>query len=321
MRAIQFVGPRKIEMFDDYPIPEPKPGEVLVECKYISLCGSNMGQYTGEGVWSDIGYPYLVGHAGHENIGVIVKSTLPEWKEGDLVLAQPEGYYGFAEFIVAKPPAISKIPNDTADPAAMMVAQPLSTILRAMSQTDHVINHRCAVIGQGSMGLIWTHALRMLGAREVIAVDTLDWRLEWSKKFSADHVIDASKEDVIERVKEITGGEMLDFVVDAAGRPDSLATASLLPKRAGRLYVFGMPHFDDQVFPWYSVFRNETQIICTVGPECGDFFQISVDMVADSRASILTTMVTPRLPWAEAPEAFEMYANQAKDSMKLMLIL
>ena len=171
------------------------------------------------------------------------------------------------------------------------------------------------------MGLTWTHTLRMLGAREVIAVDTLDWRLEWSRRFAADHVLDASKVDVAEAVKELTGGEMLDFVVDAAGRPDSLATASRLPKRAGRLFVFGMPHFDNQEFPWYSVFRNETQIICSVGPECGDFFQVSMDMVADSRASILTSMVTPRLSWDQAPEAFEMYANQAKGSMKLMLIL
>ena len=72
MRAIQFVGPREIKMFDDYPKPEAKPGEVLVQCKYVSLCGSNMGQYTGEGLWADIDFPNPVGWAGHENIGVIV---------------------------------------------------------------------------------------------------------------------------------------------------------------------------------------------------------------------------------------------------------
>jgi len=320
MRAIEIAEPRKITMLDA-PIPEPDDGQVLVQCSHVALCGSNMGQYTGVGVWGDLAFPNPTGWAGHENIGTIVQSRCDEWKEGTLVLAQPEGYFGFAEYIVARPPGIALLPPDAPDVAALIVAQPLATVLRAMDQTENVINQRCAVIGQGPMGLIWTHVLWHMGAREVIVSDLLDWRLEWSKRYGAAHTIDASKHDVVEAVTELTGGEMIDFCVSAASEADALNTAARLVRHAGRLYVFGMPDYNDQAFPWHATFRNETRIINCVGPECAAYFQTAADMVVDGRASDLGTMVTPRMPWDEAPEAFEMYADCAKDSLKLTLEL
>jgi threonine dehydrogenase-like Zn-dependent dehydrogenase len=117
----------------------------------------------------------------------------------------------------------------------------------------------------------------------------------------------------------LTHGEMVDFVVEVVGYVDSLKTAAYLPKPGGRLFVFGMPHYELQEFPWYHVFRQNIQINTCVGPECGVFFQTAADMVLDDRASTLTEMVTPRMPWDQAPEAFEMYAKCAKDSLKLTL--
>ena len=308
-------------MLDDAPKPEPAEGQVLVKCSHIALCGSNMGQYTGEGLWADIDFPNPVGWAGHENIGTIVESRCDGWEPGELVLAQPEGYYGFAEYIVSRPPAIARLPKDAVDIAALVVAQPLATVLRALTKTENVIAKRCAVVGQGPMGLIFTHVLRLMGASGVIATDPLDWRLEWSKRYGANHVINAANQDVVKVVGELTGGEMLDFAVDAAGRAESLSTAAMLCKPHGRLFVFGMPHYEQQLFPWYHVFRNNIQINTCVGPECGPFFQTAADMVLDERCKALADMVTPIMPWAKAPEAFEMYANCAKDSLKLTLEL
>jgi len=321
MRAIQIVEPRKIAMLDDAPKPEPAEGEVLVKCSHVALCGSNMGQYTGEGLWADIDFPNPVGWAGHENIGTIVESRCEGWEPGELVLAQPHGYYGFAEYIVSRPPAIARLPKDAADIASLIVAQPLATVLRALTKTENVIARRCGVVGQGPMGLIFTHVLRLMGAGGVIATDPLDWRLEWSKRYGADCVINPSRQDPVEVVGEVTGGEMLDFVVEAAGRVESLSTAAMLCKPHGRLFVFGMPHYQKQEFPWYHVFRANIQINTCVGPECGPFFQTAADMVLDERCAALGEMVTPRMPWEKAPEAFEMYATCARDSLKLTLEL
>jgi threonine dehydrogenase-like Zn-dependent dehydrogenase len=319
MRAIQIAGSRKIIMLDDAPIPEPDAGQVLVHCSHVALCGSNMGQYTSVGVWADLTFPNPTGWAGHENIGRIVKSRCDGWEEGDLVLAQPEGYFGFAEYIISSPPAIARLPEDAPDVGALVVAQPLATVLRAMDQTAPVVNRRCAVIGQGPMGLIWTHVLHQFGARQVIAADVLGWRLEWATRYGASAVVDASKENVVERVKELTGGEMVEFSVTAASEAESLNTAADLVAHGGRLFVFGMPDFDDQPFPWYRTFRNETRITTCVGPECGAYFQTAADMVVDGRAADLGAMVTPRMPWDQAEEAFEMYADCAAGSLKLTL--
>jgi L-iditol 2-dehydrogenase len=319
MRAIQIAAPRQIA-FVDAPMPTLQDGEVLVQCKCVGLCGSNMGQYSGEGIWGDK-YPYPVGSAGHENIGTIVESRCPAWKPGTLVLAQPEGYFGFAEFFCARPPGIAALPPDAPDIPALIMAQPLSTVLRAMTQTENVINQRCAVVGAGPMGLIWIHLLRQLGARQVIATDVLDWRLTWAKKFGADAVIDASKEKVADVVRELTGGQMLDFVATATTSAEALASSVGLLKRDGRLFVFGMPHFNDQKFPWYAAFRNELKIINSVGPECAAFFQVATDMMLDGRANALGDIVTPRMPWEQAEQAFEMYHECTRDSLKLVLEL
>jgi threonine dehydrogenase-like Zn-dependent dehydrogenase len=320
MKALQFQSAGKVTLLTDVPVPEPKEGEVLVKCTYAALCGSNSGQFTGEGYYADL-YPIPIGYAGHENLGVIVKSNCPEWKEGEFVLAQPHGYFGFAEYIISRPPAIAHLPQNDKDPVSFMVAQPLATELRALTRTGDVINKTCAVIGQGPMGLIFTHLLKLFGARSVIASDRHAWRLKWAKHFGADHVVDASKEDMVEVVKDLTGGGMLDFVVDASGSVSALQTAAMLPKRFGRLLVFGMPHFNSQEFPWYSVFRRELQIITSVGPECGDYFQTAADMVVDGRSSILRDMVFPRMNWDEAQKAFELYTTCAPDVLKLTLIV
>ena len=319
MRAIQIVAPRQIALLNDAPRPEPAKGEVLIKCSHAAICGSNMGQYTGRGLWGDIDYPNPAGWSGHENIGTIMKSCCNEWEEGTLVLALPEGPFGFAEYIISRPPAIARLPQDTPDPAGLIIAQPLATVLRALKRTGSVINQTCAVVGQGPMGLIFTHVLRLMGAKTIIAVDLLDWRLEWSERYGATHVIDASRNHVIKAIEDLTHGQMVDFAVEAVGYIDSLKTAAYLPRHGGRLLVFGVPHYELQEFPWYHVFRKEIQISTSVGPQCGQFFQTAMDMILDGPASGLTELVRPRMPWDKASEAFEMYAGCAKDSLKLTL--
>ena len=322
MRAIKFTGPRKVVVIDDAAKPKPAEGEVLVHCHYVALCGTNMGPYLGEGHWEKMVGTSPPGWLGHENIGTIVESRAPGWEPGTLVLAHPEDYNGFAEFIRSKAKGLARLPVNPPDLPSLIVAQPLATVLRALARTGPVINQRCVVLGQGPMGLIFTHVLGRMGARQVIAIDKVAWRLRWAKRFGATDVVDASKEDAADAVKRLTGGQMADFVVEAVGHVDSLCTAVRLPRRFGRLYVFGIPHYDMQEFPWFQAVMSELEILTSNGPECMEYFQTAVDMITHGRVD-LSAMVTPRMPWERAAEAFEMYANpdQAEDSLKLTLVL
>jgi threonine dehydrogenase-like Zn-dependent dehydrogenase len=293
MRAIEFVGPRKIILRDDLPVPVPMDGEVLVRCGYVALCGTNMGPYLYDG-----------------------------WEPGTLVLAHPDDYNGFVEYIRSKPAGLARLPANPPDPGALVVAQPLSTVLRAMVRTGPVINQRCAVVGQGPMGLIFSHLLGRMGASQIIGIDRVAWRLRWSRRFGATDVVDASRENVVKAVGDLTDGKMVDFCVEASNRPEGLATAAWLPRRRGRLYAFGVPHHETQEFPWFHTVANETEILTSMGPECMEYFQNAVDMIVHGRVD-LAAMVTPRMPWERAAEAFEMYAEpeKAEDSLKLTLVL
>ncbi len=321
MRTIQFVGPRQIVLRHDAPEPQLLDGEVLVRCHYMALCGTNMGPYLGDGRWAALQGNSPPGWLGHENIGTIIASRAEGWEPGMPVLAHPEDYNGFAEILRAKPKGLARLPTDYPDLAALVVAQPLATVLRALVRTGPVIDQRCAVVGQGPMGLIFTHLLGRMGARQVIGIDSVGWRLPWAQRFGATDVLDASRGGVVEAVRELTGGHMVDLCVEAVGHADSLDVAARLPRRQGRLYVFGVPHHESQPFPWFFTVGNETEIITSMGPECMEYFQTAVDMIVQGRVD-LTAMVTPRLPWDRAAEAFEMYANpeNAEGSLKLTLV-
>ena len=321
MRAIEFVGPGQIRLRDDVPRPEPKDGEVLVQCSHVALCGTNMGPYLAEGRWANPDLPRPPGWLGHENVGRIVASRAAGWDFGTPVLAYPDDYNGFVEFIRAKPAGLARLPADLADLAVMIVAQPLATVLRALARTAGVINQRCAVVGQGPMGLIFTHLLGRLGASQIIAMDRVGWRLRWAKRFGATAVIDTSRENAIQVVRELTGDKMIDFCVEAVGSPEGLALAARLPRRQGRLYVFGVPHHETQEFPWFHTVSNETELITSMGPECIEYFQTAVDMIVQKRVD-LTDMVM-RMPWDQAAEAFRMYADPSRveDALKITLVL
>jgi len=319
MRALQMVAPRKLALLTDVPEPEPREGEVLVRCRFVSVCGSNIHPFLGLGHWGEMEYPKPPGWDGHECVGTIVASRLAGWEPGTMVLAHPQDYLGFAELVRAKPPGLVRRPAGM-DPMALITAQPLATVLRAMSRIRSVANQRCAVVGQGPMGLIFTSVLRHAGARQVIGIDLLDYRLEASKRFGATDVVNASHEDPVEAVRALTAGAMVDLSVEAVGLPESLATAVMLPRRQGRVYVFGVTRYKTQEVPVSHFMRNEMEMISSVGPECVHYFDSAVCMLAGGQLD-LSALITHRLPWADAQRAFDMYAAHSDGVLKVVLEL
>lgn len=320
MRGILFEAPCRIKLLDDLPAPEPGEGEVLVRCSHLGLCGSNMGPYAGEGVWDDTAWPAPVGWTGHENVGVITKSRAAGWEEGTPVLAQSRDYNGFVELMAARTDALARLPQGADDPGGFVIAQPLATVLRALSRTEPVIGQRCAVIGQGPIGLLFTFMLRRMGARQVIAVERIPWRLEWARRMGATHLVDAGAEDTVGAVRAATGGEMASMCVEAANTAEALATAARVLGHGGLLCPFGVPRRPVQEFPWHQTVMKELRVVISHGGGCKEFFQSAVDLVAEDCACV-TDLVTPRLPWDRAAEAFEMYADPREKPGSLKVVV
>ena len=102
------------------------------------------------------------------------------------------------------------------------MCQPSGTVLYSCQRMGSVLGKSVLVIGQGAIGLSFTMLIAMQGARQVIAVDLLDYRLQWAKDFGATHTINPDKENLAEAVREITGGVGPDVTVEAAGYSETL---------------------------------------------------------------------------------------------------
>ena len=72
-------------------------------------------------------------------------------------------------------------------------------------------------MGQGPMGLLFTHLVSNLGAKTIIATDLVDFRLEAAKQMRATHTVNAAEVDPVAAVEQITDGRMADLVFEVVG--------------------------------------------------------------------------------------------------------
>jgi S-(hydroxymethyl)mycothiol dehydrogenase len=98
-----------------------------------------------------------------------------------------------------------------------------------------------AVIGCGGVGNAAIAGSVLAGARRVIGVDIDVRKLQWATRFGATDVIDASKTDAVEAIKELTDGNGADVVIEAVGRPETYRQAFYARDLAGVLVQVGVP--------------------------------------------------------------------------------
>src|SRR3954462_12743151 len=94
---------------------------------------------------------------------------------GTRVVGWAEGHLGLAERFVARADQVCAI-GDELPPVHATVIQPLCTVLYAVRRLGDVSGARVAVIGQGSIGLLFSYALKAAGAAQVAGIDPIDRR-------------------------------------------------------------------------------------------------------------------------------------------------
>jgi aryl-alcohol dehydrogenase len=95
------------------------------------------------------------------------------------------------------------------------------------------------VFGAGSVGSASLLATRLTASTQLIAVDLLDERLEAARRLGATEVVHASREDVVERLTELTGGRGPDFAVETTGSPEVLRQAARAIAARGTVGLVG----------------------------------------------------------------------------------
>jgi threonine dehydrogenase-like Zn-dependent dehydrogenase len=233
MRAAVLEGPGRVQV-QDVARPEPGPGQVRIRLEGCGVCASNLTPWEGPD-WMQ--FPTDPGSLGHEGWGVIdaVGEGVSGLAPGDRVAAL--SYKSYAEYDVAEADAVVRLPDSLA--GQPFPGEPLGCAMNIFRRSDIEAGQTVAIVGIGFLGALLTRLATDAGAR-VIAISRRPFSLDVAKQFGAAEVIPMEDHNaIIERVKELTGGNFCDRVIEAVGKQWPLDLASELVKERGKLIVAG----------------------------------------------------------------------------------
>lgn len=118
----------------------------------------------------------------------------------------------------------------------------------------------CAIIGAGPIGLVAGMVAQAYGAHAIL-LDLVQERLDFAKSLGIEYVINSGKEDPVERIKEITGGEMAHQVMECSGANPAIRQTFDLVSNAGRITLTGWPKKETSCPPMSSPRRKSTSAV------------------------------------------------------------
>lgn len=152
------------------------------------------------------------------------------------------GCSAFAEYTVASRRSMVKIdPALPFDEAALFGCAVMTGAGAVLNTARCEAGSRIAIIGLGGVGFSSLLAAKAIGARDVIAVDMLDSKLEMAKALGATACVRADAPDAIEQVKALTGGGV-DYAFEMAGNVSALEMAYRMTRRGGTTVTAGLPN-------------------------------------------------------------------------------
>ncbi len=322
MKAARISAPKTWEIMD-VDTPAIQDGQCLIKLERWSVCGSDIRHGYGD-VYPEEEYPMKVGGPCHECAGTIVESRSDRFREGQRVIVLPgvDGNGGLVEYMSSTPDRMVALP-DQGSLDDWIMCQPSGTVLYSCQQMDTILGKRVLIFGQGSIGLSFTAITARSGARQVIAVDLEDYRLEYSKKFGATHTINPTKDNLDEAIAEITGGRGAEISVEAAGYPDTLNNVFKHVSKFGRCIIFGLIGGTEEMTPLHfrQFFGNTPTIVPTAGAASGDAVGHIERMVELKERGWWDPgeMVTHRMSFDDVKPAYDMYENRDDEVVKVVM--
>lgn len=341
----------------DVVIPDPGPGEVVVNVIACGVCHTDL-TYRDGGINDD--FPFLLGHeaAGTvESIGEGVTAVTPgdfvvlNWravcgqcracKRGrpsycfDTFNAQQPmtltdgtaltpalGIGAFAEKTLVHERQCTKV-DATADPAvAGLLGCGVMAGLGAAINTGGVTrDDTVAVIGCGGVGDAAIAGARLVGARRIIAVDTDNQKLNWARDFGATDTVNAREQDPVAAINELTEGFGADVVIDAVGRPETWKQAFYARDLAGTVVLVGVPTPDMRIdMPLVDFFSRGGSLKSSWYGDClpERDFPTLVNLYLQGRLP-LEKFVTERIDLDDVEDAFhKMHGGQVLRSVVVL---
>lgn len=271
------VKPMELQ-FQEYEVPDPEPGAIVVEVIRTNVCGSELHIWRG-------GHPIKKsGVLGHEMLGRVLRMGSGVTTDfagdpiqvGDRVVAtyfltcrkcgpcqhgqlqlcenayrfwnmdprqHPHFHGSFATHYYVHPDQyFYKVPDAIPDNVAASVNCALSQVLFGIDRTGLTYGETIVIQGAGGLGLNAIAVAKERGA-QVIVIDGIKRRLDEARRFGADHVIDMSEQTTVEdraqAVQDFTGGQGADVGIEVAGVPAAFAEGIRLVRVGGRYVELG----------------------------------------------------------------------------------
>jgi L-iditol 2-dehydrogenase len=344
MLAAVYRGVNEVRL-ETVPVPKIGPGEILVRVHSCGVCGTDLKKIS----TGSHSAPRIFGH---ETSGVVaaVAEGVTEFSPGDRVVVfhhipcrecfycqnktfaqcttykkvgctagfEPSGG-GFAEYVRVMDWIVRhgtvRIPNGVSFEQACFV-EPVNTCVKGIEALRLKPNETVLTIGQGPIGIILSVLARRAGA-SLITSDLHAERLRIGSSFGIAHTIDASRANLVERVRELTEGRGADAVILAVGGNSLIGTAMDAARPGGRVLLFAQTQHGEAVIDPAAICVEEKTLVGSYSASV-DLQEESVRFVMNGEME-LERLVSHRFPLAESSEALQLAANPQPSSMKIVI--
>ena len=321
----------------EVPAPVCREDDVIIRVRSVGICGSDMPILAGT---RTIPWPMT---PGHEFAGDIVEvgAKVTRFHVGDrvsncLVIGCGDCKYcvegkenlcddlietgihvdgAFAEYVRVPAKTCARLRDETSYDIGASI-DPIASAYRTVKAMDPAPKDTVVVLGPGPIGLYAVQLLHLYGVAKIIIVGTTgdEGRLALAKELGAHYTINGGTEDIVARVRELTGGAMADFVQDCAGAPPLVPVAMDCLKKGGTYALTGLFH-EPVPMELGKVVRSEISVMGTICYTREEFKEC-LTLAEDGRVQILP-LITHHFPLAEMQQAYEV--ARARQSIKIIM--
>ena len=320
MWSYRLVAPFTFERTD---VAERSPeslaeGQVLLRFLAAGICGSDLPGFRGTKgkLPRDTGVcaAEMDGFPIHEIVGEVLASRHPGHREGDRVVGWASGFDGLMARVVADGNGLAAY-DPSLSPALAVGLQPLACVLYALEQLPGIEGSHVAVIGQGSIGLLFSYAAKALGAGHVTGVDPVD-RSAVAPVFGADTVVRATSD---RWVSLLDPKAKPDIVIEAVGHQvATLQHAVEAAAPGGTVFYFGVPDDDSYPISMRTMLRNNLTLKSGVTLDRMRVLR-RADEFARDHPDLLPNYVTHTFGVDDVQAAFELACRPVPERIKIAI--
>lgn len=333
MKALFLKEAKKFE-FQDISL-ENSEEKITIKVKALGICGSEISAY--KGVFPLGIFPRTLGH---ELAGEVVYA--PENAkgvvEGDHVVLEPYVYCGkcypcsvgktnacenlevigvhrnggYMEYYAHDKDLVHKIPKDMPFEYGAMV-EPLTISLHGVHRANVKAGESVVITGAGAIGILAAQYVKYLGAVPIV-IDPLDKRLELCKGLGIDHIINPSRQNAVDEIREMTGGRMAEALVEASGAVSAIKSAIDYVAYTGKVSLVGYSHGEIPL-PTFMFTKKELDV--NGSRNSANEFPLAIDLI-DKGAIDVKAMITNLIDFEEMPAYFEKITNTPSEFIKVI---